>query len=229
MSTAIQIPAAALHYVLPHVGKEATRPALHGVHVATDGTLTATNGTTLAVFRGGAALREGVPAVVLIFREPKRVGAAKVENILVDLPITPNAPAVVTLYDRRGAITGTTLADMGECDSFPREGIGALFRGWAERLLSPDGAPLPAIALDPAKVALFKIDGVLGARFTFSGADRGVLVSWQQEPRAVGLLMPCRDDSEAEPTAALVAHLAGEPTPEPTPEAAPESPALVAA
>ena len=227
MSTAIQIPAAALRYVLPHVGKEATRPALHGVHVATDGTLTATNGTTLAVFRGGAAPSEGAPAVVLIFREPKRVGAAKVENILIDLPATPNAPAVVTLYDRRGAITGTTLADMGECDSFPR--IGQLFRGWAARLLSPDGAPLPAIALDPAKVALFKIDGVPGARFTFSGTDRGVLVSWQKEPRAVGLLMPCRDYSEAEPTAALVAHLAGEPMPEPTPEAAPESPAIVAA
>lgn len=227
MSTAIQIPAAALRYVLPHVGKEATRPALHGVHVAADGTMTATNGTTLAVFRGGAALSEGVPAVVLIFREPKRVGAAKVENILVDLPTTPNAPAVVTLYDRRGAICGTTLADMGECDSFPRTDL--LFRGWAARLLSPDGAPLPAIALDPAKVALFKIDGVQAARFTFSGTDRGVLVSWQQEPRAVGLLMPCRDYSEAEPTAALVAHLAGEPMPEPTPEAAPESPALAAA
>lgn len=212
MSRAIQIPAANLRYVLPHVGKEGNRPALHGVHIAPDGTMTATNGATLAVFQGGATMSEGAPAVVLIFREPKRVGAAKVENLLVELPLAPNAPAVVTLYDRRGAISGSTLADMGDPDAFPS--TSAVFAGWADRLLDPDGSPLSAIALDPARVALFKVEGVAAARFTFHRPERGVLVSWEKEPRAVGLLMPCRDFSDMAPTTALVATLAGEPSPD---------------
>ena len=223
MPRTITIRAAALRYVLPHVGTEESRPNLHGVLIEPSGLAVATNGHTLGVHRT-AADPHAAP-VVLRFHEPRKVTASKVETIAVVIPDDPTtAPVSVTLYGKLGVChpIGATLADVLPLDGFPS------WRGvYRPRL---DTIPVPSIGLDPAladrfAVAVGRETGKVSV--TFDGSHGAMLVRYPDEPDALGLWMPCTDKitgSAVEAWAAMAAHPKA--TPEKTDEA---TPAAVAA
>jgi hypothetical protein len=184
----ITIASAALRYVLPHVCTEESRPSIRGVYVAPDGTISATNGKTLATHRNAATT--DAPAL-LRFHKPASLTARKVHTVSVDVdPARTECP--VTLLDDAGRVLGMTLADYLP-ETFPT--FAPVFRGWEDKL---EGTPLPAISFDPELLSLFsvssgKYDTLQPIRLTFDTPDRGVLVTWHNNPDAIGLVMPVRE------------------------------------
>jgi hypothetical protein len=218
MPRTITLHAAALRYVLPHVGTEESRPNLHGVLIEPSGLAVATNGHTLGVHRTAADRHDA--AALLRFHEPRKLTAAKVETIAIALPDMPDtAPVAVTLYDSVGRTIGATLADMMDPQDFPT---------W-RNVYRPreDGQPVPSIGLDPALADRFavKVGRQTGkVSVAFDGASGCMLVRYPDEPNALGLWMPCRDVVTGAAVAAWDA-VTARPT---APDAAPDAAAVLA-
>lgn len=199
------INAAALRYVLPHVSSEESRPMLTGVLVKETGTIAATNGKTLATHLNAATVDPGygrsAGSVVLSFHKPKSVIARNVHTVSVALEDGSDT-ATVTLLNDKGQPVGVTLATVRDARDFPN--IDNLLAGVGERV-TEGGKPLPRIALDPELLSLFsvtpsKYDNPHPVELIFSDARSSVLVLWQRNPDALGLIMPCQPTKEEELT-----------------------------
>ena len=194
------LPADALRIVLPHVGSEASRPNLHAVLMEPAGVLVATCGTTLAAVKVGP-LPIAEP-VALIFREARKVTARQVQSVEITVGDDGLAHVNILHASKYGALTvaAVTLADT--CDA---HGVALAHRfPHAWRTIVPvyhaDTAPTTAISYAPEHIAKFgvKLSHAVDAapiRLHFMGPERAAVVTWPTYPEAIGLIMPCRDET----------------------------------
>lgn len=184
----------ALLRVLPHTNKPGPKDhatMLAHLVVESDGTLAATNGTTIAAYRGAVQPAPGVRFLIelpdsdshtMMVRLAKK--AAK-EEPLFGVTIGPSGQTIVCTVGRESlTTTPTSLAD-----DFPdwRNLFRKMRDNKTRSLLSPQ------IGLGGRFLDLF--GGQM--RLSFGGAEHAVVVQYVMEPNFWGAVMPFRIDEDA--------------------------------
>ena len=163
-------------------GDDARRPALQGVHLAPDGTMTATNGTVLLTWRNAATVDDGdtPPDGYLLEITPAVVRLAKrFKNDTLHLEISGKVATWTTARE-------TALSRVLD-DTFPAV-------AHAIPATVPEVAP-PMPPISAELLARFAtVSPTHTVTLTPTGERGAVCLTFQDEPDAFGLLMPMRND-----------------------------------
>ena len=163
-------------------GNDASRPALHGVHLTPSGTMTATDGRVLLTWRNAATVEDGdtPPDGYLLEITPAVVKLAKrFKKDTLHLEISGKVATWITM--RETALT--RVLD----DTYPNVGN-----------VIPSAVPEVAPPMPPISAELLARFATVSPTHTVTlipTSERGaVCLTFQDEPDAFGLLMPMRND-----------------------------------
>ena len=162
-------------------GDDDRRPALQGVHLAPNGTMTATDGRVLLTWRNAATMDANAtpPAGHLLEITPAVVKLAKGKRVTLGLEISGNVATWTTA--REAALT--RVLD----DAYPR--LDAVIPATVPEV----APPMPPISAE--LLARFATVSPTHTVTLMPTGERGAgCLTFQDEPDAFGLLMPMRDD-----------------------------------
>ena len=163
-------------------GNDASRPALHGVHLTPSGTMTATDGKVLLTWRNAATVEDGdtPPDGYLLEITPAVVKLAKrFKKDTLHLEISGKVATWITM--RETALT--RVLD----DTYPA------VAGVIPTTVPDVAPPMPPISAE--LLARFATVSPTHTVTLMPTGERGaVCLTFQDEPDAFGLLMPMRND-----------------------------------